>query len=385
MEGVVNNKKRNTSNQTRSTNELVEEKMASQGQSKEEENQSLVKAKDEAPSQSASQSQSQRSENSLKGGGIVGEFHILHELVLLLHIALPSVCVQFNMYFLYPQGASAVGLNLGTDALAGFSLGSLVGNLTCQSIMIGALSAADTLMPRAFASQRYAELGRLALRAVAVSSVLLLPPVVILYTSTDWILVKLGQDEVAAAFAASWIRVYLLGLPANLVFRISQRFLISQHRPWPPVYASIVPSFVLQPILLRVLLPIMGFEGSALAIVISQWAMLLCLFFYLHCRPEHHPQSWPGMSWSFVKAAFLPQQFCRFFSLSLGGVVSLVSPGDLGFEYWYGWLVVFSLFCTKISWIFQSEWWFWYVTELSSNVQEATSVFTQRNNLQILS
>jgi MATE family multidrug resistance protein len=197
-------------------------------------------------------------------------FDVGHELRLLLHIAQPSVCVQFNMYFLFPQTASSVGLTLGTEELAGFSLGSLVGNLTCLSIMIGALTAADTLMPRAYAAQRYSEVGRLAVRAVTVCIVLLIPPVFILCFATDWILVTLGQDPVTAGLTTSWIRVYLLGLPANCTFRISQRFLIAQHKPWPPVYASIIPSFVLQPILLRILMPIFGFEGSALAIVISR-------------------------------------------------------------------------------------------------------------------
>lgn len=166
----------------------------------------------------------------LKGGetGVTVDFHVVQELKLLLHIALPSVCVQLNMFWLFPQAASSIGLTLGTDELGGFSLGSLVGNLTLVSVIIGTLTAADTLMPRAYASERYNEVGRLAVRAVFVCTIMLIPTLFPLCFYMEWILEKLGQDPVVSSLAASWIRVYLLGVPANLVFRVSQRFLIAQ-------------------------------------------------------------------------------------------------------------------------------------------------------------
>ena len=54
-----------------------------------------------------------------------------------------NLVVQFSVLWIFPLTASVVGRTLGTEALAGFSLGSLVGNLTCLSIMTGALTAAD--------------------------------------------------------------------------------------------------------------------------------------------------------------------------------------------------------------------------------------------------
>lgn len=59
-----------------------------------------------------------------------------HEAKLLFDIAIPTVAVQFSAYFIYPQTASAVGRRLGTEELAGYSLASLTGNLTCLSVIV---------------------------------------------------------------------------------------------------------------------------------------------------------------------------------------------------------------------------------------------------------
>jgi MATE family multidrug resistance protein len=86
--------------------------------------------------------------------------------------------VQFNLYVIFPIAASAVGRTLGAEDLGAFSLGALVGSLTCLSVIVGALSAADTLMPRAYGSAHYEEIGRLAIRSVVVCGAFLLPLIV---------------------------------------------------------------------------------------------------------------------------------------------------------------------------------------------------------------
>jgi Na+-driven multidrug efflux pump len=256
-------------------------------------------------------------------------FDLGHELKQLLGIAFPSVALQFNMYVVFPQAASEVGRVLGTEELAGFSLGCLVGNITCLSILVGVLTAADTLMPRAYGAERYAEVGRLTIRAVLVCAFLLLPPIIPLCTVMEPMMILLGQDPVAAKLAASWIRVYLLGVPANLLLRTLQRFLVAQSLPWPHVHATTIPSLVIFPVLLRFLVARMGFLGSAAAIAIVQWLMLLILLAYLRLRPVYRKETWPGLSWPFFCEAVRPKKLREFASLSLGGVMSL------------------------------SEWWFW--------------------------
>jgi MATE family multidrug resistance protein len=255
------------------------------------------------------------------------KFDLRQEASSLVHLTLPSVLVQLCLYFLFPQGASVVGRDLGTEALGGFSLGSLVGNLTCLSVVVGALTAADTLMPRAYGSKRYSQLGVLVVQSLIVCTLLLIPPLIPLCTVMETVLPWLGQDVVASQLAADWIRVYLVGLPPTVLFRVLQRFLVAQRQPWPPVYAAALPCFGLQPILVPVLVHRFGFLGSALAIVITQWAVTILLLLYLYLWPVHHPESWPTRE--SVHQAWKPRSLRRFWNLSLGGVLSL------------------------------SEWWFW--------------------------
>jgi MATE family multidrug resistance protein len=268
---------------------------------------------------------------SMKGQNleIDQKFDLAHETWLLFSIAIPAVAVQFSVLFIFTLTASTVGLQLGTEELAGFSLASLTGNLTILSVMVGALTAADTLMPRAFGTKRYEEVGRLAVRGFVMCSILLIPPVIPLYTAMDWVFEKLGQDPVASALASQWIRVYLLGVPAMLVFRVAQSFLNSQHVVMPLVTASLISCFLLHPILLKAIVPAFGFVGSGVAVTLTQTFMAIIVFSYVFIWPEYHPQTWPGISMKFVKDSLRPKPVKEFLHLSLGGVLSL------------------------------SEWWFW--------------------------
>ncbi|CAJ1936519.1 unnamed protein product [Cylindrotheca closterium] len=257
------------------------------------------------------------------------EFDLWQESKSLLGIALPAVAVQFSVLFIFPQTASMVGRNLGKEQLAGFSLGSLVGNLTCLSVMVGALTAADTLMPRSFAAENYAEMGRLAVRGMILCSLLLIPPVIPLCTMMEWVFDKLGQDPEASHLATQWIRIYLIGVPAMLLFRVVQSFLNAQHQVWPMVYSSLAACFLVHPFLLKILVSRLEFIGSSLAICMTQYVMIAFLFAYMWFNPVHQKESWPGMSKTFFLESISPRPMLAFLSLSMGGVLSL------------------------------SEWWFW--------------------------
>ena len=258
-------------------------------------------------------------------------FNLWQESKLLAQIALPAVAVQFSVLFIFPQTAAMVGTALGTNELAGFSLGSLVGNLTCLSVMVGALTAADTLMPRAYAAGRYTEVGRLAIRGFIMCAMLLVVPIVPLCTVMEYIFDKLGQDEYASHLASEWIKVYLIGVPGMLLFRVVQSFLNAQHQVMPLVYASIFACFIFHPIILKYMVTNFEFLGSGLAISITQYAMCAVLISYLWYRPVYKAETWPGISQTFVFESLSPRPMLTFLSLSMGGVLSL------------------------------SEWWFWYV------------------------
>jgi MATE family multidrug resistance protein len=255
----------------------------------------------------------------------------LQELKLLLEISVPTVAVQFSAYFIYPQTASAVGRNLGTEELAGFSLASLTGNLMCLSVIVGALSALDTLMPRAFGVKRYDEVGKLAIRGFLVCILVLLIPIIPLLTCVEHIFDALGQDPVASRLASKWLRTYFVGVPFVLLFRVIQRFLACQQIVLPIAYAGLVGCFLVHPLLLRCVIPAFGFLASAGAIVTTQFVQAMLVVVYLWIRPVYHIDTWKGISVEVIQQAVEPKPMIKFFKLSLGGVVSL------------------------------SEWWFWEV------------------------
>ncbi|KAL7563207.1 hypothetical protein ACA910_014481 [Epithemia clementina (nom. ined.)] len=252
-----------------------------------------------------------------------GPFQPVVEALRLFQIGLPSVLMQFALYWIFPVSASVVGRELGVVELGGFSLGALVGNLTCLSIMEGSLFAADTLMPRAFGAHRYEEVGRLAVRAAIIGFFLLAIPVLPLCLLSGSILQTLGQDSEASALAQSWIRMYFIGAAPNLVFRVLMRFLLAQNKPWRLVISSIVPSIFVHPFLLNHFVPLLGIEGSALAIAITQWLTLLMLLVLLWLKPVHKPETWPGLSWEFLKGACELDNTMRYLRLAVGGILSV--------------------------------------------------------------
>jgi multidrug resistance protein, MATE family len=259
-------------------------------------------------------------------------FRLGHEMKSLLQIAGPSMIVQFSTLFIFPQTASVVGRTLDTQSLAGFSLGSIVGNLTCMSVMTGALTAADTLLPRRFATHNFIEMGYLVVRGFVTCGVLLLIPSFVGMNSNllDLFFEMLGQDPDASSLASRWIRIYLIGVPAMLVFRVIQSWLNAQHSVWPMVYASVISAYLVNPMLLKVLVPLLFLNGSALAISITQWAMAGLLVLCLVIKPSfYNRETRPSLTKRSLIHAFERKPMREFMALSLGGVFSL------------------------------SEWWFW--------------------------
>ena len=112
------------------------------------------------------------------------------------HIALPTVATQFCTFFVYLQTASIIGLHLPSEYLGAFSLGSLAGNLTCTSIIIGTLLASETLQPRAFGSKQYREVGLIAIRGCVFCIAALILPIWIILSKGDTLFVALlGQQH----------------------------------------------------------------------------------------------------------------------------------------------------------------------------------------------
>ena len=137
------------------------------------------------------------------------DFNTWKESRLLFGIAVPTSCVQLFNVLIFPLTASFVGRQFGSTALAGFSLASLIGNITCLSFVIGTLSGCETLLPRAMGGgvTEYHQVGRIAVRGFLVGLFVLMPIVYVLWNYMEFLLVNiLHQDEAASKLASgNWI------------------------------------------------------------------------------------------------------------------------------------------------------------------------------------
>ena len=96
----------------------------------------------------------------------------------------------------------------------------------------------------------------------------------------------------------------------------------------PCAYSAAFGLFIL-PLVLRF---ISGYDGTAIALVSSQWLQLLCTFMILkYMTGSYNKETWPGLDCDFLKEAFNWEDIKAYGELGIGGVLSL------------------------------SEWWFWEV------------------------
>jgi multidrug resistance protein, MATE family len=255
-------------------------------------------------------------------------FHVIQEAKKLINISLPTIIVQFSVYFIYPQTASIVGRKLGTEELAGFSLGSLSGNMICLAVIIGVLSAANTCMPREFGRKRYEQVGIIAIQSFLVCSMILIFPMIVLMTCMDGIFTQLGQDPIALQLAVKWLRIYVMGVPFVLLIRVLQCFLACQNLVWPMAYGCAFGCLVIHPIFLRFFIPYFGFLGSSMAIVATQLFQVGSLFLYLYFQPVYQRETWNGLSLHAIRESIQPERIVKFLQLSIGGVLSMC-------EWWF--------------------------------------------------
>ena len=86
----------------------------------------------------------------------------------------------------------------------------------------------------------------------------------------------------------------------------------------------------LHPLLLYYLVPAAGLQGSALAIVLTQWATAILLVICLRVmRPVHNPETWPErLTIEYVREALRWKPLLQFLGLSVGGIFSMM-------EWWF--------------------------------------------------
>ena len=293
--------------------------------------------------------------------GEILEFDTCKESSLLFGIAVPTSCVQLFNVLIFPLTASFVGRQFGSTALAGFSLASLIGNISCVSIIIGTLSGCETLLPRAMGGgvSEYHQVGRIAIRGFLVGLLVLIPIVFVLWNYMEFLLVNiLHQNEAASKLASGkWIHWYLLALLSVLLFRTIQRFLNCQHIVWPCVVSTILISIILHPILLSTLAK-ESFAQTGKVICISQYLIVTLTLLIIYFWKPHHSETFSLSIFKSELHSFLlmknKREVMEYIHYSFGGVLSF------------------------------SEWWFWETTCIVAGRMGTTALVVHSIAYQII-
>lgn len=238
----------------------------------------------------------------------------------MMNLAIPTMIVSVGSIVPPAMSASYVGRHLGTLYLAALALGTLTANLLTLSVLQGLYSASDTLSPQAFGAKNYREVGLIAMRGFAAGMAIVIPINILLCFFMDDILIFVGEEEEASRLAAQWYRVYTLTVPFYALYTVTWKFLSTQEIMMPLVLATLCSVFVILPTSLHILVPTMGLQGSALAILIYQVSQAGLVLLYLVWKKPHHPETWPDLScW---REALLWKPFVQYIRLGTGGIMA---------------------------------------------------------------
>ncbi|KAJ7089340.1 MATE efflux family protein [Mycena belliarum] len=150
----------------------------------------------------------------------------LAELRILTKYSLPVFGTHLLEYSLIMAPVLSIG-HLSTTALAGITLGSMTASVSGFSILQGAVSALDTMLPSAWTSPQPTLVGLWSQRMTVVLGAALLP-MYFIWFNAEAILLGLQQDPEVARLASLYLRWVSLGLPAYAFNLVSRRYFQSQ-------------------------------------------------------------------------------------------------------------------------------------------------------------
>jgi len=148
------------------------------------------------------------------------------ELAILTKYTLPVFGTHVLEYSLVIASVVSIG-HLSTTALAASTLGSMTASVTGLSIIQGFTSTLDTMLPGAWTSSQPNLVGLWCQRMAVVMAAVLVP-IILIWFSSESILLSLKQDPEVAHLAALYLKYLAIGLPAYTFNAISRRYFQSQ-------------------------------------------------------------------------------------------------------------------------------------------------------------
>ncbi|KAI0819458.1 MATE efflux family protein [Trametes gibbosa] len=193
------------------------------------------------------------------------------EAFILAKYTLPVFLTHLFEYSLVIASVISIG-HLSTTALAASTLGSMTASVSGFSIIQGFASTLDTMLPGAWTSSKPQLVGLWAQRMAVVMTASLVP-ILMIWFSSESILLFLKQEPEVARLAAVYLKWSAIGLPAYAFNSISRRYFQSQGLFTVPtrIILGVAPmNAVLNYVLVWGPEPVrLGFIGAPIATAIS--------------------------------------------------------------------------------------------------------------------
>ena len=217
--------------------------------------------------------------------------------------------------------------HLGTNELAAVSLATMTANITGLCIYEGLATSLDTLTSQAYGAGKKHLVGLYVQRMAALMAVATIP-IGCIWMSSPFILELIVPETELAYLAGKFLRIYLIGAPGFAFFEAGKRFTQAQGN----FTASLAVLLVCAP--LNILFNWMfvwkmhlGFEGTALAVAVSNTLQPLILVAYVQLFARSTLVCWPPIHLPTIFSNWRPQLrlavpgilmvFCEWFAFDI--------------------------------------------------------------------
>ncbi|RLN55976.1 hypothetical protein BBJ29_006529 [Phytophthora kernoviae] len=175
--------------------------------------------------------------------------------------------------------------------LDGVALSTMCMNLTAIGVGFGLATAMDTLCSQAYGAGKPKKLGIYLQSGLIVLGIAMIP-VFLINWYTEAFLLMLGQPAQVVALAGRFSRILLPGIPFMFVYEMIKKVMQAQNVVLPMVYIAVFSNVV--NLVLGVYLVFytsLGFDGAAIARLVSEFVLPLALVPY-YMRNPHIPAEW---------------------------------------------------------------------------------------------
>jgi MATE family multidrug resistance protein len=172
--------------------------------------------------------------------------------------------------------------HLGQIELAASALGNAY-FISLSLVIVGILSAQDTLVSQAEGMKNERTKNIILLRSFFITFIVSIP-LLILFMISDRVLLLIGQESETVKLAATFVRLLSIGFPAFVVNNILNRYLIAQSRVLFPMLCGVFSCGV--NVLFNSMFVIgigykgFGFTGAPIATALTQYFMCVLLIIY---------------------------------------------------------------------------------------------------------